>query len=254
MKGAVKALAIAWSLAAAVAHAADAMPAAHRYAALSLIGDAVDIVTHQVTIGSNRDRNRHEPVATPDAVFDRAVLLAVDATLRKLEPGTAVTMLATRSPHLYTDQDKLVVDSHVVLPPEIASVLAQSGATHLVLATKHRDEARLQAADRNIGSGKLEGIGFYVDRSLPTRQFEGGARGYGFLAPFAYIKLRWIDVASGRILREQIVEATTTISAARGESGYDPWQALSAEEKMEALRAMIYREVARAVPTLLAGG
>ena len=75
-----------------------------RYVVLSLIGDALTVITYQSTTGSSMDTNRHESVPMAGAPFDRTALKATDAALRKIDPQTAVVLLTTSLPSLYQDR------------------------------------------------------------------------------------------------------------------------------------------------------
>jgi hypothetical protein len=85
-----------------------------------------------------------------------------------------------------------------VIPDEIATVLKSSSGTHLIVLTKYRGEARLQAAQFNLDSGKLAGLGFYVDRQYRLSRTDTGQRGIGFPAPFVCIKLSFGRAQQGR--------------------------------------------------------
>src|SRR5207253_2091864 len=130
---------------------------------------------------------------------------------------------------------------------------AQSqNATHLILITKHRGDALLRLATSYVGSGKIEGVGFYLDAGLVTRRSDTHARGNGFLAPFAYIKVTLVDAKTMAVIREQTVEESTTLSTARAEGSLNPADVLTPAQKTAALQGMIRRAIARAVPSVLA--
>ena len=89
-----------------------AVPAARaadqRYAVLSLIGDTINLVWWQPTTGSNIDRNEHQDVPTADGALDNVALLAIDDALRRANPKTNATLLASRDPKLFALQAKLL--------------------------------------------------------------------------------------------------------------------------------------------------
>ena len=70
------------------------------------------------------------------------------------------------------------------------------------------------------------------------------------LAPFAYMRLSLVDVATGDIVRDQLVRAMRPYFAA-GVSVVDPWDVLNADQKVEALKQLLESEVGKAVPTLI---
>jgi hypothetical protein len=102
-----------------------------------------------------------------------------------------------------------------------------------------------------MGSGHLEGLGFYLDREQKLRRSDTGQLGVGFLAPYAYIKLLLIDLSSGQVEREHAIAASRTISAARNKDGFDPWQSLDAAQKLAAINGLMRGEFKKAMPELL---
>lgn len=145
-----------------------------KYAVLSLIGDALNVVIYQLTTGSNNDTNRHESIPFPDAPFDKAALLAADAALRRSDAKASVVLLTPSSKALCQEQERLFSGSQAILPDDVAAALKAAGATHLVLLTKYRGDAHLAAERTNLGTGKLEGLGFYVDRVLRLKRADTG--------------------------------------------------------------------------------
>lgn len=229
---------------------ADDRTATRRYAVLSLIGDTMNVVTYQPAVAGNTDRNRREAHPIPGGVFDRTALLAADETVRRQDPQSDVILLAA-SPSLYVEAEKLADGSRLALPADLDGVLKARAATHLVLIRKHRANARLQAAGTMLGSGKLEGVGFYIDREQVMTRSDTGQRGEGFLGPYVYIRLALFDLATGVLVREEPVTGSTTVAAARSASDGDPWTALPDAQKVNVLRGLVAREVGFALPRLV---
>jgi hypothetical protein len=222
---------------------------APKFAALSLLGDQLQLVTHRAPAGGHLPRNFYEPLAVGE-VLDTTALKALDEGLRQLRPEAAPTLLSVAAeppgtpPRDWLDGDRF-------LPTDaLKDALAQSQATQLLLVLKLKAEAHLNAHQMQVGHGPVEGVGFYIDRSQRLRRSDTGAIGVGFLAPFAYFRVLLIDVASASVLQRHIVKASSTLSAARAEDSANPWDALNAEQKLRGVRAMIHREVLRAVPLL----
>ena len=232
--------------------APDVVVTPRKYAVLSLIGDTVNVVVFQMSTGSLLDRNRHESFPVPDTVFDRAALLAAEESLKRIDAQSSVSLFSARSPDLFSEQWKLFDGLRIVLPDELNTTIKNAGATHLILMTKHRGEASLEAQSRKLGSGMLEGVGLYVDRQTRLRRSDTRQAAQGFLAPFVYVKISFVDLASSTVIRQQVITSTTTLSAARSNEGFDPWEVLTAPEKIDTLRRMVVLEVTRVVPLLVA--
>jgi hypothetical protein len=227
---------------------------ARKYAVLSLIGDRLLIVDREMATGSRLDRNERSFVDLPDATLDNATALAIDDALKAAAGGgSGAVLLAVRDPRLFALQRDMVEANGetTALLARLRETLGQVQATHLVLATKYRHKSMLRFAQGHVGSGNLEGLGFYIDHTLVTTRGDTGERGVGFLAPFAYFRLSLIDLADWKVVREEQVLGSAARSAARSKSGH-PWETMSATAKVNALRAVIRREVAQVVPKLVA--
>ena len=120
-----------------------------------------------------------------------------------------------------------------------------------MMVVRHRSNSSLRLANTSAGSGKIEGLGFYIDHNLRVNRSDTGERGVGYLAPFAYFKVYWIDYSNGAVLGDAVVTESTTLSAARSKASVNPWDALDASEKMRALQSLIARGMQRVVPQLL---
>jgi hypothetical protein len=222
------------------------------YAVVSLVGDQISVVTHQEATGSSLDKNVHVSIPVTGGVFDKTALLAADEALKRHDPSARVTLLAASTADLFEHQDRFFEGNRVALPKEIDAAAKTAGATLLVLVTKHRAEASLQAQSEKLGSGKLEGLGFYVDREKVLRRSDSGERGKGFLAPFVYIKVSLVDLATSTVVREQVVTVAMALSAARAKESGDPWDVLGPADKIEILRKMLQKELPRVVSEIVA--
>ena len=223
-----------------------------KYAVLSLVGDQLLIVKYVVGTGSHLDRNERQFVPLDDPAIDRAAVFAVDEALRRLDPAATPLLLSAREPALFAAQAKALDeggDAGRLLEP-IRRLMREGEATHLIVVTKYRHEAALKFSEGHVGSGFLEGVGFYIDSAKMTNRSDTGERGRGFLAPFAYFRISLIDLAGGRVIKEERVIASIARSAARSESG-SPWEALSAEDKVRVLQGLMRRETTRVIPALI---
>ena len=133
----------------------------------------------------------------------------------------------------------------------VRPVLEGTGATHLVLVTKHRGRALLRLRDGHVGSGFLEGVGFYIDHGSYARSVDPNEAESGFIAPFTYVKLSVIDVATGRIVAEERIIGSSAATSG-GRNVGNVWNALTDREKVERLTEVIREETARVVPQVLA--
>lgn len=219
-----------------------------KVAVVSSIGDSLTLVTQEMVTGSRLDRNQREVLPLPSAELDRFVLQQALAEVGKTNPKIAVVGLIVPN----VEGDAVLVADQKFLPTEnLAEALKKTEPTHLMIIVRHRSNSSLRLANSSVGSGKIEGLGFYIDHNLRVSRSDTGERGAGYLAPFAYFKVYWIDYSNGAVLGEAVVTESTTLSAARSKASANPWDALDATEKMGALKSLIARGMQRVVPQLL---
>jgi len=243
----------ALALLAITALAGHAQPAAPgpTVAVLSLVGDSIDVVTFQEQTGHLNEANLHDVLPFAAAGLDFAALGAAKSVLAEIEPGADVALLSASKPESYALQTRMFDGDHVTLPPEIDTAVHREHAAQLVLLTKYRGDARLTTQNGAVGSGKLVGVGFYVDNVHRLQRSDTGEKGIGFIAPYAYIDLSLVDVATGTVVRHATVTQSTTLSAARNADGVSPWGTLSSQQKVEALKTIVDKAVHEGLPALI---
>ena len=232
-----------------------ATPSPPVYAVLSLIGDKLNIIVARQQTGTRVDANLRESVAISNAVFDDAAVSAIAEAVRKIDPKAELAAINTRSAVLFEKQRELFAQSgdKILIPDAILTALKNQNASHLFLLTKRRDDASAQFAKGNSdGKGRLEGLGFYLDGSVATKVLETGDGGRGFIAPFVYIDIALIEVATSKVLRKEKVVATKPVSSGQAVKDVgSPWDALSSADKVRIINTIIQQEITRVVPELL---
>jgi hypothetical protein len=222
---------------------------ARRYAVLSLIGDRLLVSQYNPAIGARLDTNKRDYIALDDNVLDKAALLAANQAITKLDPAAKPILMVARDMSLYEAPAESISGTSPLFL-KIGGMLKGSGATHLILVTKLRREARIKMHDSTVGTGMLEGVGFYIDNTMGTRDSRTGESGSGLLGPFVYARLELVEAASGKALAEEVIVATRAYSPASTNATI-AWEALSSAQKVRALREMIGEEIGNAVPRLL---
>ena len=221
------------------------------FAILSLLGDRLTVVQPAMTTGSRLDRSTHVDVKLDTPALDHAALLAADSAVRQALPGAKTRLLFVSDPAIYAAQARFAEDAtalHSILPI-LAPVLAGSGATHLILLTKMRQDALFEAEQSHVGQGRIEGLGFYVDRITLLHNIRRGDEYGGFLAPYAYFCASLADLGTGKVIETIDVPA----SEVHGMNfAVHPWDELTPEQKIESMRRILDREIGAVVPRLLA--
>lgn len=247
------ALACLLGLAAVTASAQTTGAAAKRsYLVLSLLGDSITVVTQQSRTGTRLNRNIMDSIALPEGIFDKPNLMSMETAIKSADPTADVTVLFVSAVKALGDAEKFSDGDELRLPPKLDAWLKQVNTTHLILLTPHRAEANIKGERDGVGSGLLQGLGFYIDRELKIMNTQTGVHRDGYLAPFTYFKLQLVDRASGRIVRQQLVaEAVMLGDVMRTEGVGDPWEMLSTQDKVTSLRGMLSEQIAQAMPKLL---
>lgn len=221
-----------------------------RYGALSLIGREVAVVRHRKQVGSNIDRNEKSSYQLEQDLFDDEALRVIQASLEKADAGKPL-LYRSQDPALFDRPWSLFDDDKVVLPDDLVAAMKADGAQRLLLLTRHRQDADLHARNTSEGSGKLEGIGFYIDRTKKMHRSDTGESGRGFLAPYVYLRLSLVNLADRRLIGDQVIDGSRTISTAHNEDSFDPWDVLTPEQKVATLLAILDQHLGNAVPRVL---
>jgi hypothetical protein len=231
--------------------AASAGPAQaqERWAALSLLGDRMTVVYARMQTGTRTNPNLVHPLPMQDNVLDRLALRSVaDA---RVDGMPEIVLLGLRDPKIYEAQERLFESDGQALLDALRKAVAGVQVTHILLLAKARGEASFPIRDGHIGIGTVEGLGFYVDRSTRVERAETGTADLGYIAPFAYYRLVLFDLARNRIVAEENVRASTTYPvASSGET--DPWNVISAEQKVEDLERLLNQHTGAALSRLVA--
>ncbi len=232
--------------------AIDAM-AAPKVAIVSLVGDRLMVASYRLQTGSHVDQNVRQSVVLESDELDVATARILEQAVRNAAPQAATLplKLTNRSLHQLADR---VADGQAAKASVIEALrpaLQSQNATHLLLVTRHRGETQVRMREGTVGSGRIEGLGFYLDRSRRYEQRDTGLESLGLIAPFAYVKITLVKADTMEVLREETATATSSLTPGRGPGAIDPWEVLTPEQKVEALKSLLTEESRRIVPKLL---
>ncbi len=239
--------------AAAGAQAGTASPAplqVSRLVLLSLIGDVMTVDIYRPRVGTQIDKNRQTVVGLDNPAFDHAALLAASEAVRQQRPMAAMAMLAVPKADSAFDPNRLLADRSALADDPVLVALRGQGFDHLLAITKLRAPAHLRLYGQTVGSGQLQGLGFYIDPFLRLKNVDTGEFADGFIAPYAYFRLTLIDTNSGAVRGEEAVTASTVRTTA-GTPALAIWDAMTPQAKADALRYFVDRSTREAVKRLL---
>lgn len=238
-------------LAPAVSQAADAVPT---YAVMSLIGDAITTDVYKATTGSRLEGNQKQVIPLEDKMFEQEAIQSANTVLKRMQPDIKTVLMITPDTGLYAAQNSMFedIDKNKDNREYLKSLLKNRNASYLVLITKYRADASFKFTQEREGRGKLEGIGFYVDNEMAIASNASLNSATGFLAAYAYAKVRLIDAVTLNVIKEVVVKETdvkpnynmTAVSQR-------PWDNLSSQEKLVLLKVVVGNAMNTAVPQLM---
>jgi hypothetical protein len=232
---------------------AQTLPLPRSYAVISEVAREVSVVSFQPSTGSNMNQNRRQRLPVPDGAFDKVALLAAQQAIKNTAAAAGVWLLAPAESDFFDGLRSYAVGDTVKLPADLAAALQENRSSHLLLVSRHRAEAQFRFVQLTDGTGLLDGLGFYVDRSARVKNLDTRETGQGYLAPYVHVRATLIDTATSKVLNTQTTQASRVFSAGEAKDGSgNPWEALTAAEKMATLRDMLRDEVTRLVPLVLA--
>jgi hypothetical protein len=220
-----------------------------RWAALSVLGDRMNLVYARMETGTRNNPNFVQAIPMKDDVLDRLALRAVlDATV---PDAPEIVPLALRDPRYYQVQERLLEGEGKPLLDGLLKALETQQVTHVLLLVRSRGEAWFSVRDGHIGTGMVEGLGFYVDRSTRIQREDTGETDRGYLAPFAYYRLILFDVARRATVGEARVAASRMYLVA-GSRESDPWDVVSAKQKVDDIERLLNQHTGDALNRLTA--
>jgi hypothetical protein len=245
-------------LLAGAVHAAAA-DAPRNYGILSLAGDSISTVTYVPEIGSRLDTNDKLVYSLGNnTVFDEAAIRTASAALQQIAPEAGRFLMLSTDAELHNVQNSMFdnPDANQVNREFLKSLWKGKDLSHVILITKYRADAELKFMNESGGTGKIEGLGFYMDnRAEVTSHDEKNNTHHdskGVLMPFAYIKLLLLNPETLAVEREVRLKESQMATYAQGtDKAVRTWQVLTPKEKTQYLDHLLRKAVTEGVPRLL---
>jgi hypothetical protein len=226
---------------------------AHTYVILSLVGDHVTVVSESGQTGSRFDQNKYEVMPLSEPVLDDFAVRVADAVIGKARPDASVITLRAGDPALYALRDSWLATEFIevkALLSQLAKQFPPTPDTHLLLIAPFRAEPELKSDRYYLGTGKVAGLGFYLNAWTRIRRSDTRESARGFLGVFAHFQLVLINLQTGAIEAQEHAVVGTIRAAARAEDR-TPWNALSDAEKNKVLQSLMKGEIERLLPGML---
>jgi len=221
----------------------------NKYAALSLLGDSVQLISLTPARGDSVQSG--EWTASPAGKLDDAVLQTLNEAVKAVSDKLEAKLYTSTTRSVFGDPASLFVDGKLTLPGNLVAALRQSGAAQLLLVTRSRQEPGLAAALPARILTSLEGPGFVLDQRPSANVGFDGQPGLPVFVPYASIRVALIDLSDMRLRREQSLAVAARLPVTR-EAAANPWAATTGEQRVQALVALIEAELPKAVKGLVA--
>lgn len=251
---AVGALAAVLQPGAAWAQAASAQRPVRALGVFSLLSDVIDVSVNERPVTDTRIvTNKLEALTVSGVGFDAIVLREVRDLVPQLLPGARLNLYQPKVVIPAAEQRAIAAGARrAELPAWIVQAIETQGLSHVLLVTRGRTDAALTTTDKvTIGRGRVEGIGYYVDPLFEVRDERTGALANGALGAFVLLDLQLMEVASGDVIRSEVIREQVLIGAQESRAEIDPWSYLSSTEKVELLRGMVTQGLKRQLPVVL---
>ena len=247
------------------------------YAVMSLVGDNLTFSPYlkrsikggadvQVGTRSNLEYALQTPVDKP--VFDDTVEAAIANALQKLVPNAAVDMLSTRNARLFALQGKLLDpnDAEAAAAREsLKALLKERKDDYLILVTKRRSETGLLADphlfdDAHLklmkgsefdDSGRLEGLGFYLDDTVRVENLDTLFFAHGVLVAYCNTGVTLIDARTLTVIRDLPKAKSSIVSESATFEPNSAWEDVSDSKKFKSLQDLMMASMTEAVPAIL---
>lgn len=223
-----------------------------RFAAVSLLGSSVNVVTRHSGSGGPVCLDGQENFKRLGGVFDMTAVHALKEAVVQNEPMDSVKMLELASATLLGDPDKLIEGNRLLRPAMLEDTLKRLKATHLLLVVPYRSDADINAVDSSLGNCLPWGLGYYLGHDTSMQQHETGERHIGYVAPYVRIKLALVNLVTAQVEGEHLVEKALPIISERSESAGELWGRMTTLQKLATLSDVLKQEIKAGMLTLLA--
>ena len=232
---------------------AEAAP--RSYAVMSLVGDAISLHTIRPSVGIRSEAETKNVLPIAEPVFDAAALRAANTAIKEVEPGAKIVLMMTQDAGLYQAQNAMFDEAHANKDNRdyLSSLLKDRGVTHLLLITKERDNARFKLTNGYAGKGSLEGIGFYIDDTTRFHDSETSDSSQGMLGPFVYVKVRLLDAATLKPVRQiRAIVSTILVRPSALPNAMEMWTSMASAKKVEHIEDLLDKAMKEAIAPVLA--
>ena len=185
-----------------------------KYVVMSVVSDQLNYANAPGrSTGTMMQRTVTTPMPLAGAPFDRTAMEVLAGEVPHAVPGAELIFLAASGANVYSGHEGWFDGDRLTLPASMrGSIEKEAPGALLLLVTKIRDRTKVSDGREVVGVGQLEGLGVYRDRAHVMRA-EVNAETFYLFAPFVYIRLSLVDVASWKVMRHDDIELAKPVYA-----------------------------------------
>ena len=224
-----------------------------------VIGDRLTVLTAKSPMDPMGQKVDAQVFAVRDSSFDNAVFLAVDSAIRKTQGDALVSMLRVSDAGMRNTVAKQLAATgssglQALLPPGWEH--GNAAAVRLLLVVPVTTSIKVPIfGGRGRGASaalpNITGLGFYVDDvSFYFTEDSAIAHAPGIVMPYASIALVLIDPSAQKI-EGRVGAGFAQLAHPSGARIH--WEAMTNEQRVDALRRLLTSAVDRLVPAVLSG-
>lgn len=226
------------------------------YAILSLIGDAIEIVTPRSSTGTQLQLSDRDEVPIDNAALDDVAVGAADAAIGERFPQARRLRVSIRDKRLFALQDRLLDGGTDTdgMRRLLRTALEPTQATHLVLVCKHRADASFEVESVRTGGGKVRGLGFYLGATSNLHRIGHNELEAEYIAAYASIAVAVVSAPALQAAPEHVAFESEVKALADAQEAGSAWQAMTPDQKMRSLGRAIDRAVFAATRSAVGAG
>lgn len=223
-------------------------------AVLSLAGNSLALHVERHQVGSRTENAPVEVRPMEDPVFDQVAIIAARTSLLRMLPNAKLNLMTTQDKGLYSAQNDMF--EHPEQHPEdreyLKTLLKEQGVSHAIVISKFRSVAAIKLVDATVGTGALEGLGFYVDDMIQTLNRGDNTSSRGLVAPFAYVRVRLVEADSLKVVGQGTAKQSFVIARPSADSsGMDTFNKMTGADKIKNVRTALECAMDAVLPSVL---
>ncbi|HEX4334218.1 MAG TPA: hypothetical protein VH040_18915 [Usitatibacter sp.] len=218
------------------------------YTVVCVIGDRFTVADRNTDVR----REGHQGYTFPlgSASVDATALAVVKDVLAERLPGANISLAVVREPAVFEAEEEVLGLTRETQPliDALQPVLSRIKSRRIVLVSKTREPVDVHFDNRYAQRpGVIEGLGFYLDpgrRVQDTKTFEIVQ---GYVGVFANFRVSLVDQATGRLIDEERIAAVEAVR----DAAKDPWNSMTPEQKVAAIKDLVTTQVRKVLPGLI---